>query len=63
MRKGPNDEPLQGGWEYDALTRAKRVHRFGPGVRNAIKSGFWRRLRRVWRERLARRLRRDGLYE
>lgn len=47
MRKGPNSEPLSGGWEYDRLTRAKRYHKFGPGVGRYIKNGFWRRMRRL----------------
>jgi hypothetical protein len=46
MRKGPNDEPLVGGYEYDRLTRAKRYHKFGPGVGKYIKRHFWRRVRR-----------------
>lgn len=51
MRKGPNDNKLVGGYEYERLTRAKRYHRFGPGVGRYIKNRFWRRIRRIWRDK------------
>jgi len=52
MRKGPNDIPLSGGWEMERLTRAKRYHRYGPGVGKYIKNGFTRRTRRLAREEI-----------
>lgn len=39
--------PLLGGDEYDALTKAKRLHRFRPGERKAVKRSYQRRARRA----------------
>lgn len=39
--------PFAGGAEYDALTRAKRVHSFRPGERKQSKKSYWRRFRRL----------------
>lgn len=63
MRKGPNSEPLKGGWEYDRLTRARRYHVFRAGVGKAIKAGFWRRIRRLEKLRAKRELDNLWLYD
>jgi hypothetical protein len=39
--------PLKGGAEYDALTKAKRVHNFRRGERKAIKRQYNKRFRKV----------------
>lgn len=45
--------PLKGGRECDALDRLwKRWYHWKPGVRREIKRGYWRRFRRLVRERL-----------
>lgn len=54
MRKGPNDDKLQGGFEYSRLTRGKRFYKFKAGAGRYIKSHFWRRVRRAWRKRIER---------
>ncbi|MFC0408285.1 hypothetical protein [Roseomonas elaeocarpi] len=38
--------PLRGGDEYDALTKAKRVHIWRAGDRAKIKRRYWKRFRR-----------------
>jgi hypothetical protein len=41
-------EPLQGGWEYDALTSwGKRWYGWAPGTRREIRQAHNRRLRRA----------------
>lgn len=45
--------PLEGGLEYDALSRGgKRVHNFRPGERKFAKRGYWRRFRQMMRNLL-----------
>lgn len=43
-------EPMKGGNELDALTRAKRFLRWRAGVRSIVKRGFWKRVRKAWRK-------------
>jgi hypothetical protein len=40
-------EPMKGGGEYDALTRAKRYFKWRPGVRKWLKRKFNKRPRRI----------------
>lgn len=40
-------EPMKGGSEYDALTRAKRFYHWKPGVRQWIKRQFSKRVRKA----------------
>jgi hypothetical protein len=46
-------EKLRGGWEYDALTRGRRMSRWKAGKAARWKRQFWKRVRRQKREELA----------
>jgi hypothetical protein len=46
-------EKLRGGWEFDALTRGRRMSRWKAGKAARWKRQFWKRVRRRKREELA----------
>lgn len=41
--------PLKGGGEYDALTRAKCMYHWRPGIRKWFKRAFNKRQRKWWK--------------
>ncbi len=45
MKEG-RDTPLNGGHEYDALTKARKYHSFGRKALKIIKRGYNKRVRR-----------------
>jgi hypothetical protein len=46
--------PLRGCGDQDALTRARHLFHWHPGIRRAVKRCYWRRFRRTVRVALAR---------
>ena len=42
--------PLEGGDEYDALTKSRKYHNFGSGVLKKIKRQYNKRFRRVGKD-------------
>ena len=46
--------PLEGGDEYDALTKSRRYHSFGSGVLKKIKRQYNKRFRRVGKQEIDR---------
>ena len=46
--------PLEGGAEYDALTKSRKYHSFGSGVLKKIKRQYNKRFRRVGKQEVDR---------